>query len=95
LLKTCTLNNWTIIMLKFYNLFIMSAKIKSLPKSTGHKYRPKGVSTNDFHKVHWPYIPVWALLSLGAIIGGAAEFGAAGAAVGSISILIAALAIAL
>jgi hypothetical protein len=73
----------------------MSAKIKTAPRSTGHKYRPKGVTTNDFHKVHWPYLPVWAVLSFGAIVGGAAEFGAAGAAAGSLTMLIAALAIAL
>jgi hypothetical protein len=73
----------------------MTAKIKSPPKSTGHKYRPKGVRTDEFHKVHWPYLPVWALLSMGAIVGGAAEFGAAGAAAGSITMLIAAMAIAL
>jgi len=69
----------------------MSAKIKSSPKSSGHKYKPKGVSTHDFHKVHWPYLPVWALLSFGAIVGGAAEFGIAGAVAGSFTMLLAAL----
>jgi hypothetical protein len=73
----------------------MTAKIKSPPRGTGHKYRPKGVTTHDFHKVHWPYLPVWALVSFGAIVGGAAEFGAAGAAFGSLTMLIAAIAIAL
>jgi hypothetical protein len=71
------------------------AKIKSSPKSSGHKYRPKGISTHDFHKIHWPYLPAWALVSFGAIVGGAAEFGATGAAVGSVSVFIAALAMAL
>jgi hypothetical protein len=73
----------------------MSAKIKSLPKSSGHKHRPKGVTSHDFHKVHWPYLPAWALLSFAAIVGGAAEFGATGAAFGSLSMLIAAIALAL
>jgi hypothetical protein len=71
------------------------AKIKSSPRSSGHKYRPKGVKTHEFHKVHWPYLPVWALISFGAIVGGAAEFGTTGAALGSVSILIAAIAMAL
>jgi hypothetical protein len=71
------------------------AKIKSPPKSTGHKYRPKGVSTNDFHKVHWPYLPAWALVSVGAIVGGAAEFGATGAVLGSFSVIVAAIALVL
>jgi hypothetical protein len=66
-------------------------KIKSLPKSTNHKYKPKGVRTHDFHKVHWPYLPVLVLLSFGAIVGGAVEFGATGMAVGSVGVLIAAL----
>jgi hypothetical protein len=71
----------------------MSAKIKSLPKNSGHKYKPKGVNKHEFHKVHWPYLPAWALISFGAIIAGAAEFGATGAAVGSLSMLIAAIAL--
>jgi hypothetical protein len=71
------------------------ARIKSSPKSTGHKYRPKGVRTHEFHKVHWPYLPVWAAISFGAIVGGAAEFGATGAAVGSLSVFISAIALAL
>jgi hypothetical protein len=71
------------------------AKIKSSPRSSGHKYRPKGVKTHEFHKVHWPYLPVWALVSFAAIVGGAAEFGTTGAALGSVSILIAAIAMAL
>jgi hypothetical protein len=70
-------------------------KIKSAPKSTSHKYKPKGVRTHDFHKVHWPYLPVWVVVSFGAIVGGAAEFGAAGAAFGSLSVFIAAIALAL
>jgi hypothetical protein len=73
----------------------MSAKIKSIPKSTSHKYKPKGVTKHEFHKVHWPYLPVWVLVSFGAIVGGAAEFGATGAAVGSLSMLVAAIAMAL
>jgi hypothetical protein len=40
-------------------------------------------------------LPVWALISFGAIVGGAAEFGTTGAALGSVSILIAAIAMAL
>lgn len=71
----------------------MSAKIKSSPKSTSHKYKPKGVSTNQFHKVHWPYIPAWLVVSVGAIAAGAAEFGVAGAAVGSLSVAIATIAL--
>jgi hypothetical protein len=70
----------------------MSAKIKSLPKSTSHKYKPKGVTTHDFHKVHWPYLPAWVLVSFGAIVGGAAEFGTTGALVGSLSMVVAAIA---
>jgi|GEM_PF-5295575 len=71
------------------------AKIKSLPKSTSHKHKPKGVSSHDFHKVHWPYLPVWAVFSFGAIVGGAAEFGATGAAVGSLSVFVSAIALAI
>jgi hypothetical protein len=71
------------------------AKIKSLPKSTSHRYKPKGVTKHDFHKVHWPYLPAWALVSFGAIVGGAAEFGATGAMVGGLSVFISALALAL
>jgi hypothetical protein len=71
------------------------AKIKSFPKSTSHKYKPKGVRTNEFHKVHWPYLPVWALISFGTIVGGAAEFGATGAAFGSLSVVVAAFALAI
>ncbi len=67
----------------------MCAKIKSLPRSSGHKYRPKGVSTREFHSVHWPYIPVWAVLSAGAAVAGAAEFGAMGAMVGGVSMTLA------
>jgi hypothetical protein len=73
----------------------MTAKIKSLPKSTSHKYKPKGVTKHEFHRVHWPYLPAWVLVSFGAIVGGAAEFGAAGAAIGSMSVVIAALALAI
>jgi len=73
----------------------MTAKIKSLPKSSGYKYRPKGVSTRDFHKVHWPYIPVWAILSVGAAVVGAAELGTMGAVFGGLSVTLATLAIAL
>jgi uncharacterized protein YkwD len=47
----------------------MTAKIKSVPKSTGHKYKPKNVSTHEFAKVHWPYLPIllviFVILSLG------------------------------
>jgi hypothetical protein len=73
----------------------MSAKIKSLPKSTGHKNKPKGVNSHEFHKVHWPYLPAWVVLSFAAIVGGAAEFGATGAAFGSLTMVIAAIALAL
>jgi hypothetical protein len=61
-------------------------KIKSLPKSTSHKYKPKGVNTHQFHKVHWPYIPAWALLGAGTVAAGAAEFGVGGAVVGGLSV---------
>jgi hypothetical protein len=71
------------------------AKLKNLPKSTGHKYRPKGVSSHEFHKIHWPYLPVWVMVSFGAIVGGAAEFGATGAAVGTLSVFISAIALVL
>jgi hypothetical protein len=40
-------------------------------------------------------LPAWALISFGAIVGGAAEFGATGAAVGSLSVVIAAIALVL
>jgi hypothetical protein len=71
------------------------AKIKSPTKSTGHKTRPKGVSSHEFHKIHWPYLPVWVMVSFGAIVGGAAEFGATGAAVGTLSVFISAIALVL
>lgn len=70
----------------------MTAKIKNVPSSTSHRYKPKGVSTRDFHKVHWPYIPAWALAFMGAVAAGAAEFGLAGAFAGGASVAIATLA---
>jgi hypothetical protein len=73
----------------------MTAKIKSLPKNTSHKTRPKGVSTNAFHKVHWPYIPAWVAVTAGAIAAGAAEFGISGAIAGGVSATLATIAIAL
>jgi hypothetical protein len=73
----------------------MCAKIKSIPTSTSHKHKPKGVSTRDFHKVHWPYIPAWAALSVGAVAAGAAEFGLGGAIAGGVSVALATLAIVL
>lgn len=69
------------------------AKIKSSPKNTGHKHKPKGVSTRDFHKVHWPYLPAWLAVSIGAVAAGAAEFGVAGGVVGGLSVAIATLAL--
>lgn len=69
------------------------AKIKSSPKSTNHKYKPKGVSTRDFHKVHWPYIPAWLMVGVGTVAAGAAEFGVAGGVVGGLSVAIATLAL--
>jgi hypothetical protein len=73
----------------------MTAKIKSLPRSTSHKTKPKGVSTNQFHKVHWPYIPAWAAVTAGAVAAGAAEFGLSGAIAGGVSATLASLALAL
>jgi hypothetical protein len=71
----------------------MTAKIKTVPKSTSHKYKPKGVSSHQFQKVHWPYLPAWAVVSFGAIVAGTAEFGAAGAIAGSIAVAVATIAI--
>jgi hypothetical protein len=73
----------------------MTAKIKNLPSSTSHKYKPKGVSTRNFHKVHWPYIPAWAFATTGAAVAGAAEFGLGGAVAGGLSVTLATLVIAL
>jgi hypothetical protein len=73
----------------------MCAKIKRNPTSTSHRTRPKGVSTRDFHKVHWPYIPAWAVVGAGAIAAGAAEFGLGGAIAGGLSVAIATLALVL
>jgi hypothetical protein len=71
----------------------MCAKIKNLQSSTSHRHKPKGVTSRDFHKVHWPYIPAWLLATGAAIAAGAAEFGAAGAVAGGLSMTLATLAI--
>jgi hypothetical protein len=73
----------------------MSAKIKSLPSSTSHKHKPKGVSNRNFHKVHWPYIPAWTVATAGAVAAGAAEFGLGGAIAGGLSVTVATLALVL
>lgn len=73
----------------------MTAKIKTLPTSTSHKHRPKGVSTKQFEKVHWPFLPAWAVFIVGTIAAGAAEFGITGAICGGLSATFAAIALAL
>src|SRR4051812_16245362 len=34
------------------------AKIKNLAGTRRHKHKPKGISTQAFEKVHWPYLPL-------------------------------------
>jgi uncharacterized protein YkwD len=36
----------------------MAAKIKNQRTMAHYKHKPKGVSTRDFEKVHWPYLPI-------------------------------------
>jgi hypothetical protein len=36
----------------------MAAKIKKYQKPKLHKSKPKGISTREFEKVHWPYLPI-------------------------------------
>lgn len=45
----------------------MTAKIKDHPKydlKRGHTPRPKGISDKQFHKVYWPFIPVFVAICL-------------------------------
>lgn len=49
----------------------MSAKIKNSLRSSGHhKYKPKGVSSKAFERVHWPYLPVLLIAGLLLSLGG-------------------------
>ncbi len=44
----------------------MSAKIKSHPRSNRYRHAPKprGVSTHEFKKVYWPYLPVVLIITI-------------------------------
>jgi hypothetical protein len=40
----------------------MAAKIKSYQKPSHHKTKPKGISTREFERVHWPYLPILLII---------------------------------